>query len=31
MSQNHHYLFDDQACIVGLEAFYKEVVNGNRN
>ncbi|MBD2389761.1 O-linked N-acetylglucosamine transferase, SPINDLY family protein [Aphanizomenon flos-aquae FACHB-1290] len=31
MSQNHNYLFDDQACIVGLEAFYKEVVNGNRN
>jgi predicted O-linked N-acetylglucosamine transferase (SPINDLY family) len=26
MSQNHDCLFDDQACIVGLEAFYKEVV-----
>ncbi|QHG15604.1 tetratricopeptide repeat protein [Nostoc sp. ATCC 53789] len=25
MSQNHDRLFDDKACVVGLEAFYKEV------
>ncbi|MEH2463973.1 O-linked N-acetylglucosamine transferase, SPINDLY family protein [Nostoc sp.] len=25
MSQNHDRLFDDKACIVGLEAFYKQV------
>ncbi|ACC79430.1 glycosyltransferase [Nostoc punctiforme] len=25
MSQNHDRLFDDKACVTGLEAFYKEV------
>ncbi|MEH2337546.1 O-linked N-acetylglucosamine transferase, SPINDLY family protein [Nostoc sp.] len=25
MSQNHNRLFDDKACVVGLEAFYKQV------
>ncbi|MEH2312105.1 MAG: tetratricopeptide repeat protein [Nostoc sp.] len=25
MSQNHDRLFDDKACVVGLEAFYKQV------
>ncbi|QFS43151.1 glycosyltransferase [Nostoc sphaeroides] len=25
MSQNHDHLFDDKACVEGLEAFYKEV------
>ncbi|MEH1867868.1 MAG: tetratricopeptide repeat protein [Nostoc sp.] len=25
MSQNHDRLFDDKACVEGLEAFYKEV------
>ncbi|MDZ8221586.1 tetratricopeptide repeat protein [Nostoc sp. ChiVER01] len=27
MSQNHDRLFDDKACVEGLEAFYKEVCN----
>jgi predicted O-linked N-acetylglucosamine transferase (SPINDLY family) len=26
MSQRHHLLFDDQACVAGLEAFYQQVV-----
>ncbi|MEH2183078.1 O-linked N-acetylglucosamine transferase, SPINDLY family protein [Nostoc sp.] len=26
MSQNHDRLFDDKACVAGLEAFYKQVV-----
>ncbi|MDZ7959688.1 MAG: glycosyl transferase family 1 [Aulosira sp. DedQUE10] len=26
MSQNHDRLFDDQACVAGLEAFYKKVL-----
>ncbi|MBD2437456.1 O-linked N-acetylglucosamine transferase, SPINDLY family protein [Nostoc sp. FACHB-110] len=26
MSQRHHLLFDDQACVTGLEAFYQQVV-----
>ncbi len=26
VSQNHNRLFDDQACVAGLEAFYKQVV-----
>ncbi|PHK17603.1 glycosyl transferase family 1, partial [Nostoc linckia z13] len=25
MRQNHDRLFDDKACVIGLEAFYKEV------
>ena len=26
MSERHDYLYDDKACIAGLEAFYKQVV-----
>jgi predicted O-linked N-acetylglucosamine transferase (SPINDLY family) len=26
MSQSHDHLFDDKACVAGLEAFYKQVV-----
>jgi predicted O-linked N-acetylglucosamine transferase (SPINDLY family) len=26
MSQRHDYLFDDQACVTGLESFYKQVI-----
>jgi predicted O-linked N-acetylglucosamine transferase (SPINDLY family) len=26
MSQKHTQLFDDKACVAGLEAFYKQVV-----
>jgi predicted O-linked N-acetylglucosamine transferase (SPINDLY family) len=26
VSQNHNRLFDDKACVAGLEAFYKQVV-----
>lgn len=26
MSESHHLLFDDQACVTGLEAFYQEVL-----
>jgi predicted O-linked N-acetylglucosamine transferase (SPINDLY family) len=26
MSQNHDRLFDDKACVAGLEAFYKQLV-----
>ncbi|MBE9007439.1 tetratricopeptide repeat protein [Fortiea sp. LEGE XX443] len=26
MSQRHHLLFDDQTCVAGLEAFYKQVI-----
>ncbi|AFY41988.1 group 1 glycosyl transferase [Nostoc sp. PCC 7107] len=26
MSQNHHLLFDDQACVKGLENFYQQIV-----
>jgi predicted O-linked N-acetylglucosamine transferase (SPINDLY family) len=25
MSQNHDCLFDDKACVTGLESFYKKV------
>ncbi|BBD57756.1 group 1 glycosyl transferase [Nostoc sp. HK-01] len=27
MSQNHHLLFDDQACVAGLESFYRKVLS----
>ncbi|MBE9208034.1 glycosyl transferase family 1 [Nostoc sp. LEGE 06077] len=26
MSQRHHLLFDDQACVASLEAFYQQIV-----
>jgi predicted O-linked N-acetylglucosamine transferase (SPINDLY family) len=26
MNERHNYLYDDKACIAGLEAFYKQVV-----
>ena len=26
MSERHDYLYDDKACIAGLEAFYKQVM-----
>ena len=29
MSERHRNLFDDKACIAGLEAFYKQVVQEN--
>jgi predicted O-linked N-acetylglucosamine transferase (SPINDLY family)/glycogen synthase/predicted O-methyltransferase YrrM len=29
MSERHDYLYDDKACIGGLEAFYKQVVQDN--
>lgn len=31
MSQNHDRLFDDTACVVGLEAFYRQVVQERLN
>jgi len=27
MSQRHHLLFDDQACVAGLESFYRKVLS----